>query len=117
MLTPEAIDKLGINFDGSTVKAYTPPTYQDVRSFIRCVLPSGNRKIDNYIARWIINKHKKGKSISYEIILFYLENTHGITRNSNNKYAEIVQRMYNSIFTGVCKISLQRKNKPERNLT
>ena len=57
MLTPEAIDKLGIKFDGSTVKAYTPPTYQDIRSFIRCILPSGNRKIGNNIARWIIDKH------------------------------------------------------------
>ena len=30
MLTPEAIDKLGIKIDGSTVEAYTPPTQQDI---------------------------------------------------------------------------------------
>ena len=51
MLTIEAIDKLGIKFDGSTVKAYTPPTYQDIRSFIRCILPNGNRTTGNHIAR------------------------------------------------------------------
>ena len=39
MLTPEAIDTLGIKIDGSTVKAYTPPTFQDICSFMRCVLP------------------------------------------------------------------------------
>ena len=33
MLTPEAIDKLGIKSDGPTVKAHTPPNYQDIRSF------------------------------------------------------------------------------------
>ena len=43
LLTPEAIDNLGIKFDGSTVKACTPPNYQDIRSCIRCILPSGNR--------------------------------------------------------------------------
>ena len=31
MLTPEAIDKMGIKFDSSTVKAYAPPNYQDIR--------------------------------------------------------------------------------------
>ena len=31
MLTPEAIDKLGIKLDGSTVQAYTPPTYQPIK--------------------------------------------------------------------------------------
>ena len=117
MLTPEAIDKLGIKFDGSTVKAYTPPSYPDIRSFIRCVLPSEIRKIGNTIARWIIDKHQKSKPISYEKIFFYLQQTHGINRNSNLKYAELVQRIYNAIFTGVCKVSLQRKNKPGRNST
>ena len=28
------------------------------------------------------------------------------------KYAELVQRIYNAMFTGICKVSLQRKNKP-----
>ena len=66
MLTPEAIDKMGIKFDGSTVKAYSPPNYQDIRSFIICVLPSRNRQIDNNIARCIIDKHQKSKPISYK---------------------------------------------------
>ena len=60
MLNSEAIDKLGIKFDGSTVKVYTPPNYQDIRSFIRCV---GNRRIGNNIIRWIIDKHQKRKPI------------------------------------------------------
>ena len=51
MLTLEAIDKLGFKFDGSTVKAYTSPNYQNIRSFIRYVLPSGNREIGNNTAR------------------------------------------------------------------
>ena len=63
MLTLEAIDKLGIKFDGSTVKAITPPNYQDIRSFIRCVLSNGNRQIGNNIARWIIDKHQKVNNI------------------------------------------------------
>ena len=37
--------------------------------------------------------------------------------NSNIKYAELVQRIYNAIFTGIFKVSLQRKNKPGRNST
>ena len=51
MLTLEAIDKLGIKYDGSTVKAYNPPNFLDIKSFKRCVLPSGNRQISNNIAR------------------------------------------------------------------
>ena len=51
MLTPEAIDEFYIKFDGSTIKAYTPPNYQDIRSCIRCVLTSGNKQIGNNIAR------------------------------------------------------------------
>ena len=67
MLTPKSIDKLGIKFDGSTVKKYTPVNYQDIRSFIRYELPSGNRQIVNNIARWIIDKHQKGKPITKKI--------------------------------------------------
>ena len=115
MLTPEVIDKLGIKFDSSTIKEYAPLKYQDIRSFIRCVLPSGNWQISNNIARWIIDKHRKSKPISYKKI--YLQETHGITRNSNIKYIELVQHIYIAIVTGVCKASLQRKNKPGRNST
>ena len=43
MLSPAAIDKLGIKFDGSTIKEHTPPNFQDVRSFLRCILPCGHR--------------------------------------------------------------------------
>ena len=92
MLTPEAIDKSGIKFDISTIKVYTPPNYQDIRSCIRCVLPSGNRQISNNIARWIIDKHKKKQKN-----LFYPQQTHGTTRNPNIKYAELVQCIYNAI--------------------
>ena len=31
------------------------------------------------------------------------------------KYAGLMQHIYNAIFTNVCKVSLQRKNKPGRN--
>ena len=61
MVTSEAIDKLGVKVDGSTIKAYTPPNLQDIRSSIRCVLPSGNRRIGNNISRWIIDEHKKSE--------------------------------------------------------
>ena len=30
VLTPEAIDTLGVKIDGSTVKAYTLPTFADI---------------------------------------------------------------------------------------
>ena len=66
LITPEAIDKLGIKFDGPTFKAYVPPNYQDIRFFIRFLLPSGNRRIGKNITRWISDKHKKSKPISYK---------------------------------------------------
>ena len=32
-------------------------------------------------------------------------------------YAELVQHICNAIFTGICQVSLQRKNRPGRNRT
>ena len=39
MLTPGAIKQLGITINGSTIEAYTQASAQEIRSFIKCVLP------------------------------------------------------------------------------
>ena len=51
MLIPESIDRLGIKIDSSTVQAYTSPTFSDISSFIRCVLPQVKQQICNNITR------------------------------------------------------------------
>ena len=58
MLTPEAIDKLSIKIDDSTVQTYTLSIFNDIRSFLRCMYPKRNRLTDNSISRWILDKHQ-----------------------------------------------------------
>ena len=64
----------------------------------------------------LLTSIKKGNQYHMKKV-FYLQQTHCITRNSKIKYAELVQRIYNGIFTRVYKVSLQGKNKPGRNST
>ena len=51
----------------------------------------------------------------YHTKKIYLHETHDFTRNSN--IAELMQCIYNAIFTVAYKASLQRKNKPGINCT
>ena len=59
MLTPEAIDKLGIKIYGSTFQANTPPSFKDMRSFITYVLLIRNRQTGHRISRWVLEKYEK----------------------------------------------------------
>ena len=114
MLTPEAINKLGIKIDSSIVQAYTPPSFKDIWSFIGCVLPQGNSKIGYYKARWIVYKYQRENQF-HAIDFFSLKREVVLTQSWNIQ--TLVQWIFNAIFTSVCKISLERKNKPERNCT
>ena len=61
MLSLEASDKLDIKIDSSTVQGYVPLTFNDIRSFIRCVFPKGYSQTGNNISRWILDKHKNNQ--------------------------------------------------------
>ena len=43
ILTPWTIKQLGININGSTIEAYTQAQPQEIRSFIKCVLPKHHK--------------------------------------------------------------------------
>ena len=73
MLSPEAIDTLGIKIEGSTVKAYTLTQFRDICSFVKNVLSKEKRPNANNIARWIKQKHNIGKRVSYDEIFFTLK--------------------------------------------
>ena len=42
-LTPGTIKKIGININGSTIEAYRQAQPQEIRSFIKCVLPKHHK--------------------------------------------------------------------------
>ena len=54
MLTPGTIKQLGININGSAIEAYTQAQQQEIRSFIKCVLPKHHKRNINIIIDWIV---------------------------------------------------------------
>ena len=55
-----------------------------------------------------MQKHNSGKPVSYDKF-FHLQSRYSIAWYSEIKYAEIIQRNYNAIFTGVRKVSLKKE--------
>ena len=73
MLTPGTIKQLGININGSTIEAFTQAQPQEIRSFIKCVLPKHHKRNANVIRNWIVQKRKLEeifywKNIKYSFI-------------------------------------------------
>ena len=54
MSTSSAIYHLGINVNCSTIEAYTPPVPNEIRSFVKCVLPKEPKGIGTKIKNWIV---------------------------------------------------------------
>ena len=67
------------------------------------------------IKNWIILKLYKGRPIHYPEIFHYLDKEFDINPQTQEKFAEIVRRIYNSIFVSLCKVSLKRTNRPRKN--
>ena len=73
MLTPRTIKQLSININGSTIEAYTQAQPQEIRSFIKCVLPKHHKHIAPQIKNWIVQKRKHNCAVKYEEIFYYLK--------------------------------------------
>ena len=110
MLTPRTIIQLGIN--GSIIEAYMQAQPQEIRLFIKCVLPKHHKNIAPQIKNWIIQKRKHNHAIKYQEIFYYLDVMFDITPWYELKFPEIVQQIYNAIFVGACQISLTRTKRP-----
>ena len=110
MLTPSAIHNLGIEINGSTIEVYTPSVPSEIRSFVKCVLPKKPKGIGTKIKNWIVFKLCQGRPVHYLEIFDYLDKEFNIYPQTQEKFAEIVQSIYNAIFVSLCKISLKRTN-------
>ena len=115
MLTPGAIHHLGIKINGSTIEAYIPPVPSEIRSFVKCVLPKEPKGIGTQIKNWIVFKLCQVRPVHYPEIFDHLHKEFNINPQTQEKFAEIVQRIYNAIFISSCKVSLKRRNRPGKN--
>ena len=102
MLTPGTIKQLGININGSTIEAYTQAQPQEIRSFIKCVLPKHHKHNAPIIKNWIVQKRKHNRAVKYEEIFNFLDIMLNITPWNIQNFPEIVQRIHNAIFVSVC---------------
>ena len=108
MLTPGTIKQLDININGSTIEAYTHAQPQEIHSFIKYVLPKHHKRKAPIIRDWIVQKRKHNRAVKYEEIFYFLDVLLNITPWSEQKFQEIAQRIYNTIFVSVYQICLQR---------
>ena len=79
MLTPGTIKKLGININGSTIKAYMQAQPQKIYSFMKCLLPKYHKSTAPLINNWIIQKRTCNQAVKYEEIFYYLNVMFNIT--------------------------------------
>ena len=93
MLTPGTIKQLGININGSTIEAYTQAQPQEIRSFIKCVLPKHHKHKAPIIKNWIVQKRKHNQAVKYEEIFYFLDVMLNMTSWNEQKFPEIVQRI------------------------
>ena len=115
ILTPSAIHHLGIKINGSTIEAYTPPVPSEICSFVKYVLPKEPKEIGTKIKNWIVFKLCHGRSLHFPEIFHYLDKEVDINPQTQENFAEIVQRIYNVIFVCLCKVSLKRISCPGKN--
>ena len=116
ILTPSASHHLGMKTNASTNEAYTPPVPSEIRSFMKCMLPKEPKGIGKQIKKWIVFKLCQGRPIHYSKIFHYLDKEFDINPQTQEKFAEIVQRIYNAIFISLCKVSSKRTYRPRKNL-
>ena len=115
MLTPSAINHLGIKINSSTIGVYTPPVSSEIRSFAKCVLPKETKEIGTKIKNWIVFNLCQGRPLHYPEIFDYLDKEFNRNPQTQEKFAEMVQRIYNAIFVSLFEVSLKRKSCPGKN--
>ena len=81
MLTPGTIKQVGININGSTIKAYTQAQPQKIRSFIKCVLPKHHKHNAPIIKNRIVQKIEHNRAVKYEEISYFLDVLHEMNKN------------------------------------
>ena len=111
---PSAIHNLGIKINGSTIEIYTPPVPSEIRSFVKCALPKDLKGKGTKITNWIVFKFCQARPVHYPEVFDYLDTEFNINPWTQEKFAELVQRIYNAIFVSSCKISLKQTNLPEK---
>ena len=79
MLTPSAINHLGIKMNTSTIEVYIPPVPSEIRSFVKCVLPKDRKEIETKIKNWIVFKLCQGRPVYYPEIFDYLDHEFNIS--------------------------------------
>ena len=80
------------------------PTYaqpQEIHSFIKYVLPKNHKHKAPIIKNWTVQK-EKNQAVKYQEIFYFLDLIFNITPWNEQKFPEIVQRIYNTIFVSVC---------------
>ena len=87
MLTPSgaAIHYLGIEINGSTIEACTPPVPSEIRSFVKYVVPKEPKGIGTEIKNWIIFKLCQGRSVHYRERFHYLDKEFNINPQTQDK--------------------------------
>ena len=83
MLTPGTIKKPGININGSTI-------------------PKRCKHEAPLIKNWIVQKRKHNQAVTNVEIIHNLKVMFNIAPCNEQKFPEIVQRIYNAIFVSVC---------------
>ena len=115
MFIPSAIHHLGVKINGSTIEAYIPPEPSEIRSFVKYVLPKKLKGIGKKIKNCIVFKLLQGRLVHYPEIFHKLNMEFNINPQTQEKFTELVQRIYHAIFVSLCKVSLQRTNSPGKN--
>ena len=67
------------------------------------------------VKNWIVYKLSVGRPVHYPEIFEFLDKEFNINSQTQDKFPEIVQRIYNAIFVSLCKVSLKRTNRPGKN--
>ena len=115
MITPETIQKLVININGSTIEVYMQTKPQEIFSFIKCVLPKYHLHEAPIIKYWVIQKRKHNRVVKYEEIFYLLKVMFNITPCTKEKFQEIIERIYNAILASDFQISHTRTKRPNEN--
>ena len=83
MFTPGTIKKLGININDEASMEAQP---QEIRLFIKCVLPKHHKHKAPIIKNWIVQKRKQNRAVKYEEIFYFLEVMLNITPLNEQKF-------------------------------
>ena len=112
---PSVIHHLGMKINGSTIEVYTPPVPSEIRSFVKYLLPKEPKVIGTKIKNWILFKLYQGRPVYYPEIFDDLDQEFNKNPQTQEKFVELVQRIYNAIFVGLHNVSLKGTNRPGKN--